>query len=784
MLQHYFKIALRNLSRYRLYSFINIFGLSVGIAVSLIILLYVSHELSYDKFHANADRIFRVYGKIIWGGKEINMMGVSSQFGPTIKQNNSHVINYVRTLNPGRKLINSQRDHGFYENDFKFSDSSFFSVFAFPLLQGDRRALAKPNTVIISETIARKYFGDENPIGKILTYDRTYEFEVVGVAKDAPSNSSLTFDFVGSFVSLERIPNVISGSSSNPISLGNTFTYLLLDKKDAVNSTLNTIAKLAAVSSSEDKFKMEPLVDVHFSLADSNDSNYVPLFLLVALMILGLALINYMNLTTARATIRAKEVGLRKISGAGRVSVALQFYFESALITLCAFLLAIVWLQTFLPSFLDLLQLKIDPSFSRQPLYLIVIVLLFVFCLLLSGSYPSLVLSGFKPMEAIKGKLNGAGQGGWVRKGFTVFQFTASVALIICTLVVKYQLDFLRNKKIGLDKDQVMVVNLDPSMAKNYSTVRNEIKNKTGISEVAAASIPLFTGGTSAFFLKTPKTKEDVFINVINVDGSFFRTLGMEKIGRQDSLHQQSVFVNESGLTQLRLSQEDLPTEIEIGNKKALINGVIKDFNYESLRTKVGGMMICVMPDTSSVIAQFGGSLYLRLDPKINLIKNLSEIERIFKKFHPDSPFEYYFLDDAFDNLYKSEDRLANIFNIFSGISIFIGCLGLFGLINFTTQVKTKEIGIRKVLGASVFSIVKLLSMEFVALILISSVVAVPIAYWSMQNWLNGFSYKVEIPWWFALMAAIILVITTWATIAGQAIKAGFSNPVDSLRSE
>lgn len=783
MFPHYLKIAFRSLFRYGVYSFINIFGLSVGIAVSLIILLYVSHETSFDKFHTNQATIFRAYGKINWGGKEVNAMGLSPQFGPIVKQNDSHVLNYVRIISPGRKLVSVGNDRNFYENGFLFSDSSFFSVFSFPLIQGNNKGLGKPNTVIITESIARKYFKEENPIGKILTYDRIHELEIVSVAKDAPSNSTLTFDFIASIPTLEQMPDQKSQFTNNKVALGNAFTYLLLDNKESVANTGATIAKLAEASVDE-KYILDPLSNLHVGTANSNDVNYVSLFLLIALLVLGLALINYMNLTTARASIRAKEVGLRKISGARRSSVAAQFYLESSLITLSAFILALIWLQTFLPAFLNLVQLKIDAQFVWQPAYLLVIAVLFIFCMLLSGSYPALVLSRFKPTEVIKGKLSSIGQGGWVRRFFTVFQFTASVALIICSLVVKFQLDFIHHVNIGLTKEQVMVVNLDPALAKHYRSLKNELKNKTGISQVAAATLPLYTSGTSAFFTQTPKTKEDVFINVMNVDESFFKTLGIQWAMKPDSILQNSIFVNQSGLDQLKITAADLPLAVDLGREKPILAGVVKDFNYESLRSKVNGLLISVAHDTSSVMAQLNGFIYLRMDQNTDLKKKVMEVEQVFKKYQPSNPFEYYFLDDAFDKLYKSEDRLANLFNLFTGIAIFIGCLGLFGLVSFTTQIKTKEIGIRKVLGASVLSIVKLLSKDFLLLLLISVLLATPVAYWSMQHWLNGFSYKMEIPWWFAVVAATMLGIVALVTIAVQTIKAAIGNPVDSLRSE
>lgn len=782
MLRNYLKIAFRSLIKNKTYSFINIIGLSVGIAVSLIIFLYVVHEYSYDKFHTKGDKIYRILCKINYGGQEIQTTAMSAQFGPILKENNADVENYVRVYGVGRSLMKSDENHINFENKIAFSDTSFFSVFSFPILQGDYHSLTRPSTVVITEKTAINYFGSVDAIGKIITYDKKYPLEVVAIAKDFPSNSSLQIDFVISFSTMGIIPESKSAYNHKLASLGSIPTYVIVNDEQSIPKIISSIPKFAKTSVDE-KYRLEKFVGTHLgnNMGDSSNLTYLYLFMAVAIIILVLALINYMNLTTARATLRGKEVGVRKVVGARQSNLASQFYFESALMTLTAFALAAVWIELSLPIFLNILQIQIDKSFLTSAWFLSVMALLLISCILLAGSYPTLVLSRFKPAEVLKGKATKAiGCSAWVRKGFTVFQFAASIALILVTLGIQHQLEYLRNQKIGLNKEQVMVVNLDAESATYYNTLKNELRGLSGISQVAAASIPLYVTGYNALFTKTPTTNEDVFIGIITIDEDFISTLGIEWVEKPDTLAKSGYIINEAALETLKITKSDIGIKVE----GLPINGIVKNFNIESLRQKINAMLFSVASDTSASIANYGASLYLRMDPKANLTDKVATVQSIFKKYQGNRPFEYYFLDDAFDQLYKSEDRLSQIFNIFTIIAIVIACLGLFGLITFTAEMRTKEIGIRKVLGASIQNIFTLLSKEFIILVLAGVVFAIPAAWWYLQSWLQQFSYKAEIPWWFGLLAACAALLISFLTICTQAIKAAVSNPVDSLRSE
>jgi len=784
MFYSYFKIALRSISKNRIYSFINIFGLALGMAASLLILLFVTHEFSFDYFHKNAERIYQAAGKVNYGGQEINMTAMSAAFGSTIMHNDANVENVVGLYNKSQAIIKIENKDPLFEKHFLFTDTSFFSIFSFPILKGNKQLLTQPNKAFITERTNQKYFGNENPIGKTFTYDKKTPFEIVGIVKNPPSNSSIQFDFIASFVTLGTMDDEKSQYNYERVSLGAYDTYFLLKENSAKEKVEETMAKAVGKSLGNDKYLLNKFIDQHISYANQS---YLYGFLAISLIILLLALINYMSLTTARATLRAKEVGVRKVIGARRKNLSFQFFLESTLMTTVAFVLSIALVELFMPMFLEKLQLTIDQNFIQTPKFIGIAALLFLVCVFVAGSYPALVLSHFKPIETLKGKLSGHGTGAWMRKGFTTFQFTVSIALIICSMVILKQMDFMKNRKLGLTKEMVMVVNLDKDDANNYRALKNELRNQSGVMKVSSASFTLFDGGMSAFFLKTPTTNEDVFIYTINVDEEFFSTLDIPwKIKPDKNQLFGKLIVNEAGLTKLKMTEKDLGKPMDFfGKEKTEITGIIKDFNFgNSSSTTADGVMISVVQDSSSAIAKYSGAMYIRFSPQVHLAEKVKSIENIFKKYQSSRPFEYYFLDDAFDRLFKSEERMSKIFNAFTFIAIFIACLGLLGLITFTTEVRTKEIGIRKILGASVQNIMVMLTKDYVILIFVSMIIATPLAWWYLQKWLNNFSYKIEIPWWYALVATFIALTIALLITGYQSIKCAIQNPVNSLRSE
>jgi putative ABC transport system permease protein len=785
MLKNYFNIAVRALLKNKLYSFINIAGLSAGICVSILILIFVAHEFSFDRFHKNGDRIYRAEKTFSRDGR--HSLYANPQFGPAMKEIDPHVVNYVRLYEPGRKVVKSDDGHRFFEEQFIFADTSYFSVFSFELIKGERNALARPNTVIISENMAAKYFGNKEAMGKEIVYDGNYVFEVVGVMKNAPSNSSLRFDFIGSFSSLLAMPAeremVLNNSSGFP-------TYLLLSNRNDLPAVQKSILKTTYTNASI-AYSLAPLFENHFNLnfGDTANTRYVYIFLCAALLILALAIINYMNLTTARATARAREVGIRKVVGAHQKNLSAQFYIESAITTAISFVVALVLVELFKPLFLNVLQISVDESFLRSPLFIALVAVLLVICILLSGSYPALVLSGFKPVEVLKGKLSHSGQGGWVRKTLTVFQFAVSVTLIICTLVMSHQLDYLRSKKIGLHREQVMVVPVAPSAAGSFRALKNEMRQQSGVTGVAAASIPLFrTTMSGVSLVKSPVTDEQVGTKWIIADKDFPDVLGITWKEKPESDLAGNHIINETAAQAFGLGDKQTGFDLSMGDNhtgvmQGKILGVVGDFNYQSLRAKIEPLIFTIVADTVASIPG-DGTLYIRLDAASKLDEKIASIGKIYEKYASETPFTYYFLDDAFNELQKGEERLGKIFSVFTSIALIIACMGLVGLITFTAERRTKEISIRKILGASIGNILSMLSGELMILVLIGILAGSPVAWFVMRDWLSNFFYQADIPSAFIMIPCAAVLLLALGIVWIHGIRTALENPAKNLRNE
>lgn len=785
MFFNYFKIASRALLKNKVYSLLNISGLAIGIAASSLILLFVSHEYSYDKFHTHSNSIYRVSGVIKWGENTINATAMSSLFGPKVKEASPDVVDYVRMRNPGKVMMQTDKDHRFYEQQFQFADPSLFSVFSFEIVKGSTTSLARPFTIIITPSIAKKYFGDTDPIGQLITYNNEYDFEVVGIVKQAPSNSSVQFDFVGAFNSMESMAEERSQFMHDRVSLGAYQTFFQIAPNADKANIEQVIASLVAQSADENYF-LDPITSLHLGDTSQQDTNArtVIIFLSIALLILVLAIINYINLTTARGTTRAKEVGIRKTVGAQRHSLTIQFYFESALMTIIGFSLAIAFVEFFAPTFIThILQQDIDSSFITSPLYMGILAFLFFACILLAGSYPALFLSKFKPAEVLKGKLAGGTGTTWLRKSLTVFQFTVSVALIIGSMVVAKQLDFMQTREIGLTKENVVGITISGDMRANATTLMNQLSAQANVLSVAASTNALYREGFGGFFIKTPKTQEEIFMYLMSVNKQYFSTMEITWMQHlTDTLRQGDVVINEAALTDLQITKDDLGQKLTIGGTESVITGMVKDYNYTSLKNEIKGMLIYIEED--STVFKYNGTMYVRLQKGASVKESIVTIKQLYETHKTAVPFEYYFLDEAFDTLYKNEQRLSSILQAFSGIAIFIACLGLLGLTTFHAERKAKEISIRKIIGASVKNITILLSTEFIILILISIAIASPLAWWGMDKWLTGFSYRIEIPLVFVAIAAGAILLITLLTISIQVLKAAFMNPVKALKNE
>ncbi|MFI5163551.1 MAG: ABC transporter permease, partial [Sphingobacteriales bacterium] len=798
MILNYLKIAWRNLINQKLYSLINISGLAVGLAVCMMIMMYVAHEMSYDRFHKDATRIFEPSAMLKMGGIQVNMQNFSYVSGPLIKQSQPVVEASMRTLpyfseDPVVVSHPGAAANKFVENNLLFADVGFFNFFSFKLVSGAAGdVLKRPFTVVLSEDMAQKYFPGQNPVGNtiLIKTDSTYTYQVTGVAANASSNSSIKFNFVTSLESLQAMKEAPRYAGAPGVGPGSYTLYLKVKHpsdtatlKRSINATFFDNKGADAM-----KFALTPLADTHLnSFNNSSDLKYLKIFPLVAMLILLLALVNYMSLSTARATLRAKEVGVRKVSGASRKTIAVQFYVESALYALLSFILGYFLCYLITPLFLNTLQLKIDNSFLHSPLVLTLLFALLLVTILIAGSYPSLVLSAFKPITTLKGKMSKLTGGITVRKVFTTLQFTISVALIICGIVIDRQLYFFRHADTGVNKDNVVMIPISNKVGKNYRALKHDIQSLGGISNVATSQHAMFGGFDMNSF--NGKTKgETVLLVKMVVNEQFINMVGLKwkypPAPNTIRASRTKTIINEEAIAALHLPANPIGSIIQSGNQKIEITGVLKNFNFTSMASAIRPLTLMILSDTDSYLQRFGCNLFAKIKPHTNLPTLLGKMQVVYKRYDSQTPFSYTFMDDAFNKQYQAEDRLASIFSIFTCITIMLAALGLFGLAAFTIEQRTKEIGIRKILGASLASINTMLSKDFLRLVFLSIIIASPIAWWAMHNWLQNFAYRITISWWVFAIAAAVAVFTAIVTVSYHALKAGIANPVTSLRSE
>ncbi|MFI5159862.1 MAG: ABC transporter permease [Sphingobacteriales bacterium] len=799
MIKNYFKIAWRNLVRQRLYSIINISGLAVGLAVCMLIMLYVAHEHSYDRFHKNGDRIYTLHASIKIGGQALSMAYMSYGTGPVVKQNQPKVEDFMRTMNAQDPLVvyhTATPDVKFADKKLLFADPGFFKFFSFKLASGSASdVLSRPFSVVLSKAMAKKYFGDADPIGKtlIIKTDSSYTYQVTGIAENAPSNSSIQYNFIASSASLLSMKdgrNQIGNQQG--IGPGSFNLYLLLkDSKDTttVKHVMQAMVRADKKAFDDEKFSLMPLTATHLenNFEDTTNIKYLKIFPIVAILVLLLALVNYMSLSTARATLRAKEVGVRKVTGASRKNIAKQFYVESALFACISFALGYFLCYIFKPLFLNALKLNIDSSFLYSPVVLMLMAGLLVVTILVAGSYPSLVLSSFNPIATLKGKMSKQSGGVMVRKVFTTLQFAISVGLIICGVIIDRQLYYMRHAETGVNKDNMVMIHAGEAFTNHYAAFSQQIKSLAGVSQVTTSQTELF-GGYNMYSVSGKNPKEQTMLPAMTVDQNFVSVVGLKwkypPLPNTTLAGKNKVVINEEAIVKLHLQPNPVGTYIKAGNDNLQIMGVVKDFNFTSMEHSIEPLGLFMAPDTSRFWTKYGCSLFVRIKPKTNLPTLLDAMKGIYKKYDTDSPFSYTFLDEAFNAQYEAEDRLASIFSIFTVITIVLATMGLFGLAAFTIEQRGKEIGIRKVLGASIISINGLLSKDFLKLVLLSIVVASPVAWWFMHNWLQGFAYRIPIQWWMFTGAGLLAVIVAVITVSYHAIRAAIANPVDSLRSE
>jgi putative ABC transport system permease protein len=809
MIKNYLVVAWRNLVKNKVYSFINITGLAIGLASFLLIALYMMDELSYDRYNDKADRIYRINSDIRFGGGDLHLPVTSDMMGQLLKKDYPMIEQYTRIYaSSGSKLIKKNNDF-ILEDHVAHVDSTFFDVFSLPALSGDTRtALNEPNTVVVTESAAKKYFGKTDVIGKIVETkdEKNPNYKITAVIKDIPTNSHFHFDFMFSMKNV----NYHWGDLTSH----NFHTYLLLKKGAGYKQleknfdqyidkyVLPSISEIIKIKSMDEfrksgnrlEYTLIPLTKIHlysdrsFELSPSGNIQYIYIFSAVALFILLIACINFMNLTTARSASRAKEVGIRKVLGTEKRFLIFQFLTESTLMAVLSFLLAVLIAYLVLPMFNNIADKTMSMRSLISPVILPLIIVLPLAVGLLAGSYPAFFLSAFRPIEVLKGKLKLGSNSGGLRSVLVVFQFSTSIILIVGTLVIYKQLNYIQSKDLGYNKEQVLTIQNTFTLGDRAKTFKNSVLQMTGVKSGTLSSyLPVSNSSRSDnTFFKSPTLDQKDGLDMQNwkVDYDYFKTLGMHIIkGRAFSMDfggdSSAVVINETTAGLLGYADPIGKKIYRIGddNKPVAysIIGVVKNFNFESLKQRIGPL--------SFFIGGRNGMASFKVNAA-DITGLVKKIENLWKEMNPGMPFEYTFLDDSFNEMYKSEQRVGKIALIFSTLAILIACLGLFGLATFISEQRTKEIGIRKVLGASVQGIVRLLSKDFMKLVGISFVIAAPLSWWIMNNWLKDFAYRIPLEWWIIGVAGLIALLIALTTVSFQAIKAAIANPVTSLRSE
>ena len=687
-------------------------------------------------------------------------------------------------------VLQSDANHRFKEENVGFADASLLPMLGVPLLYGNAKtALSEPGQIILTRKLAEKYFGSQNPVGKTMLYDKYFPLTVSAVLNDLPTNSVIQFN---GLVSLASMPMLSERSRFIYEQAGFLSTFVRLRPGASMNTVEKKLKKVKAGIQFTDMsatFYLEPLASLHLdSRSDSKNSRQsLYILLTIALVILALAVINYVSLTTARATQRAREVGIRKAVGGQRRELVGQFFLESFLTTTLAFGGSLVLLWNLFPWANQALDLSMDNRVLAQGPYWGLMLALWLVCSLLAGAYPALLLSGFRPAIVLKGTASSRHSGAGLRRLFTTVQFTACIGLLICSLVIFAQMRFLRTRNLGIDRAQVVSLSIDSELVPQLTALRDAVRQWAGPDNVAVTDTRLFTNNVMTYFLKTGKTKKDLMVNTLTVDKSFFDMMGIRwqyppvgwssgPITKNLTVYNQMV-MKEAGI-------QGNPLQQPAPFKDKVTDGVVANFHIHSLRGPVSPMMLNIVSDTSRSFLADGGYLLVRLPAKTNVPDALAQLKTIYDRSRPAAPFDYYFLDNAYDKLYAKEERLARLFSGFTALTLLVACLGLFGLAAFTAEQRTKEIGVRKVLGASVLSIVTLLSKDFLKLVLIAIVIASPIAWWAMQRWLQDFAYKISIEWWVFALAGLLAVGIALLTVSFQSIRAALMNPVKSLRSE
>ncbi len=798
MITNYLKTALRNLIRQKSYSFINIGGLAIGMSVCILILTYIFYELSFDKFHEKKEQIYRLCVDANIGGTPMDLALSSGPMGHAILEDFPEVVNQTRIFQTRSRFLFAYEENKFYENNIYYADSSFFDIFSFELLRGNpKEVLAIHNGIVLTEKLAHKYFGEEDPIGKVLRINDNSNLTVTGLLKNVPGNSHFQFD---ALISTSGILNSPQYGLQNWGSVGLN-TYLLLDKgvdylsfqEKFPSFEDNRMGFLKEANVIFDLY-LQPLSSIHLhshkrgELATNGDIKYIYIFSAIAIFILLIACINYMNLASARSFKRAKEVGLRKIHGAVKGQLIRQFLGESVLFSFMALLLSVLIVQLVLPYFSDLIIN--DGSLVVYKDIMVIALFFFILTLivgLLAGSYPAFYLSSFQPLAALKGGGITGKKKSYIRNILVVLQFTIATVLIISTGIIYSQLNYMNHKDLGFNKENKMVIPLqNQSLISKIQTLKSEFENLSVVENVSIVSgLPGSNINGRGYFPEGKDPGIPIIMYNFNTDADFFNTFEMEFVEGRG-------FLRESGTDSLAIVinqtlQKQMGWENPIGkiistnpsrddSRQYKVIGVVKDFHYTSLLDQIGPLLIHYAPELTHNIVL-----------NLNDAGSHQQIEQVRAKWNdlvPEMPLDYSFVKENFERRYLSYLKMGKLFTTFSLVAIFVACIGLFGLASFLTEIRTKEIGIRKVNGASIINIIRMLNFEFVKWVLIANIIAWPTAYYFMTDWIQNFSYRINITWIYFAFGAIISLIIALITVSFQTFRAAKRNPIESLRYE
>jgi putative ABC transport system permease protein len=797
MVRNYIKTAFRNLLKNKSASAINILGLMIGFCSCLLMGIYIIHELTYDNFEVKGDRIVRVdMGYRFSGGGDEKKTSVTSvRVAPVFKNTFPEIVDAVRMAE--YKRIVKFGDKTLDESRFMYADPSFFKIFSFNLIKGNsQQALNAPNTVILTASTAKKYFGEEDPLNKTIMVGTDKQlYAVTGVMPDCPSNSQIKFDFLASFSTLKLISQEQSYWDANYI------TFFLLKAPSEIGTLQAKIGpfmkKEMAGAGASVNFYLEPFQSIHLhsdfdGFEPNNNIRYIYVLEAATLLVLLIACFTYVNLNTARSLERAREVGVRKVIGAEKSQLFWQFIGESLFLSTLAMLLSVAAAILLLPTFNTLTGADLPFSSIISPVILLGATAVIIMVSLLAGSYPALVLAGFQPVKVLKGSFKNTGSGQALRKSLTVFQFSISVMLIVSTVIMQKQLSYIQHKNVGYNRNQVVVLPMDEKMAEKIKLIKQQFKENASIKDVSAChSTPInIVGGYSMRSSQMPDNQQ-IAVTADPVDEDFIKTTGLQIIAGTDLIEQDikdvadtdyrkntfHFILNEAAAKELGWSPEEaIGKKMFLDNTRSgYVKAVVKNFNFESLHHEIKPVVL--FPDNG------GNRLMVKLQGN-NIPAAIGYLESAWKELVPYRPFEYHFMDEDFDKLYAADLRLGQVLNVFSAIAIALACLGLIGLSAYSAKQRTKEIGIRKVMGASVANVTALLTADFLKLVIIAILIASPLAWLAMNKWLSDFAYRITVSWWLVALTSIGVMAVALLSVSYQTIKAALLNPIKSLKSE